>query len=97
MWGLYMKNITKAAVWTSFVCGVGLTVAHMFYFTFGKHTLTIGGLAVHSPINAGAIVMILDIILVPLVSLFTRKPDSAHVDEVFSCLDNAAEKTPETV
>lgn len=97
MWGLYMKNITKAAVWTSFVCGVGLTVAHMFYFTFGKHTLTIGGLAVHSPINAGAVVMILDIILVPLVSLFTRKPDSAHVDEVFSCMDKAAEKTPETV
>ena len=31
--------------------------------------------------------MLAGLILVPLVSLFTRKPDAALVDEAFSCYD----------
>ncbi|SDB48405.1 solute:Na+ symporter, SSS family [Ruminococcaceae bacterium FB2012] len=87
LYGLYSKKITKAAVGTCFFCGVGLTVGHMIYFTFGKHTLEIGGLAIHSAINAGAIAMILGLIIVPLVSLFTKnKPeDQKYYDEVFEC------------
>jgi SSS family solute:Na+ symporter len=38
-----------------------------------------------SPINAGAFCMIAGLVLVPLVSLFTRRPDAAHVEHVFSC------------
>ena len=30
LWGLYSKRISKAAVWSSFVVGVGLTTANMF-------------------------------------------------------------------
>ena len=62
-------------------------MGHMIYFTFGKHTLEIGGLAIHSAINAGAIAMILGLIIVPLVSLFTKnKPeDQKYYDEVFEC------------
>ena len=87
LYGLYSKKITKAAVLACFISGVGLTVAHMFYFTFGKNTLTIGGLAIHSPINAGAIAMIFGLILVPVVSLFTRnkKEDQEYYDKVFEC------------
>ena len=40
-----------------------------------------------SPINAGAFCMLAGLILVPLVSLFTRKPDASLVDEAFSCYD----------
>ena len=90
LWGLYMKNVTKAAVWTSFICGVGITVAHMFYFTIGGHTLNVAGIAVHSPINAGAFAMLFGIIIVPIVSLITKKPDEKQVAEVFSCMDNKA-------
>lgn len=86
LWGLYMKTVTKAAVWTSFICGVGITVAHMFYFTIGGHTATVAGIAVHSPINAGAFAMLFGIIIVPIVSLITKKPDEKHVEEVFSCM-----------
>ncbi len=84
LYGLYSKKITKAAVGACFVSGVGLTVAHMIYFTFGKRTLEIGGLAIHSAINAGAITMIFGLILVPIVSLFTRnKPEDQKLfDEI---------------
>ncbi len=105
LWGLYMKKVTKAAVWTSFICGVGITVAHMFYFTIGGHTMFIGGehgLAVHSPINAGAFAMLFGIVIVPVVSLLTAKPEEKHVRKVFSCIEGSkdggklskASKTP---
>ena len=35
LYGLYSKKITKPAVWTSFIVGIGLTMAHMFLFGFG--------------------------------------------------------------
>ncbi|MBR3235759.1 MAG: sodium:solute symporter [Atopobiaceae bacterium] len=59
VWGLYSNQISRAAVWASFICGVGLTTANMF----------IGFIA--SPVNCGAIAMVLSLILVPVVSLFT--------------------------
>ncbi len=75
MYGLYWKGVTKAAVWASFACGVGLTVANMF-FKF-----------IASPINAGAIAMVAGLIIVPIVSLITPKMKKEKVEEVFECLD----------
>ena len=75
MYGLYWKGVTKAAVWASFACGVGLTVANMF-FKF-----------IASPINAGAVAMIAGLIVVPVVSLITPKMKNNKVDEIFECLD----------
>lgn len=74
LYGLYMKRVSRAAVWTSFIVGVGLTVSNMF-LKF-----------ISSPINAGAIAMVLGLILVPIVSLFTKKPD-IDVDGIFTCYD----------
>ena len=91
MMGLFSKKVTKAAVWTSFVLGIGLTVTHMFLFGFGlfpelkASVVSLCPLNLASPINAGAIVMILSIIIVPLVSLFTKKPDAKQIDTVFEC------------
>ena len=59
IWGLYSARVSRAAVWASFICGVGLTTANMF----------IGFIA--SPVNCGAIAMLLSLIIVPVVSLFT--------------------------
>lgn len=59
IWGLYSSRISKGAVWASFFVGVGLTVSNMF----------IGFIA--SPINCGALAMILSLAVVPLVSLVT--------------------------
>ena len=49
-------------------------------------TLTTGftSAAAKSP-EMGVIAMAVSFVVVPLVSLMTKKPDSAHVEEVFSC------------
>ncbi|MBR3367777.1 MAG: sodium:solute symporter [Lachnospiraceae bacterium] len=75
MYGLYSKKITRASVWASYIVGVGLTVSNMF-LKFIK-----------SPINAGAAAMIAGLIIVPLVSMFTKKPSQAFVDDIFSSYD----------
>ena len=75
MYGLYSKRITVASVWTSFIIGVGLTVSNMFLKFIA------------SPINAGAIAMVLGLIAVPIVSLVTPKPKKVDVDEIFTCYD----------
>ena len=59
LWGLYSGRISKAAVWVSFIIGVGLTTSNMFLGF------------IDSPVNCGAIAMIASLIVVPIVSLFT--------------------------
>ena len=75
MYGLYWKKTTKAAVWASFACGVLITVSNLFLKFIA------------SPINAGAITMVVGLIIVPIVSLLTPKMEMKKVDEIFSCLD----------
>lgn len=75
LYGLYWKGVTKAAVWASFACGVGITVANMF-FKF-----------IESPINAGAFAMVTGLIIVPIVSLITPKMKNEEVDGIFACLE----------
>ena len=73
LYGIYWKGATKAAVWASFLCGVGITVSNMF-FRF-----------IASPINAGAIAMVAGLIVVPVVSLITPKMKKERLDEIFAC------------
>ena len=87
MYGLFSKKITKASVWASFICGVGVTIGHMFVFTIGGVKATIGGINLASPINAGAFAMILSLIIVPVISSFTKKPDEKEREKIFSCYD----------
>ena len=75
LYGLYWKGVTKAAVWASFACGVGITVSNMFL----KY--------IASPINAGAAAMITGLIVVPIVSLVTPKMKKDKVDEMFVCYE----------
>ena len=75
LYGLYWKGVTKAAVWASFVCGIGITVSNMFLNY------------INSPINAGAICMIAGLIVVPVVSLLTPKMERQKVDGIFECLE----------
>ena len=75
LYGLYWKRVSKAAVWASFAAGVGITVSNMF----------IGYIA--SPINAGAIAMIAGLIIVPIVSALSPKPDTGKVDQIIESYD----------
>lgn len=90
LYGLFSKKITKLAVWVSFASGVGITVLHMFIFTFGGRGGTFLGFSLASPINAGAFAMIFGLIIVPIVSLFTKQKDSdkEYTEKIFTeCFD----------
>ena len=84
LWGLYSKKITKSAVWASFVTGVGIMLANMAC-TFAGVTFISAYFS--SPINAGVLSMVTGLIIVPVVSLFTKKMDSRMVDDMFECYD----------
>ena len=75
MYGLYSKKITSAAVWTSYILGVGFTVVNMLFPI------------IQSPINAGAVTMVAGLIIVPIVSAITPKPDQGKVEEMFTCYE----------
>lgn len=76
LYGLYWKGVTKAGVWASFICGVGITVSNMFLKFIA------------SPINAGAVAMIAGLIVTPLVSLVTPKLENQFLGKIFMCYDN---------
>lgn len=75
LYGLYWKRVTKPAVWASFATGVGITVLNLFPATK----------FIESPINAGAIAMIVGLGVVPLVSIITPRMKKEDVDNVFEC------------
>ncbi len=92
MYGLFKKKVTKAAVWASFICGVGITVAHMLIYTMElipDAPKTLGKLSLASPVNAGAFAMLFGLIVVPVVSAVTKQSetDKEYVDQLFECYE----------
>ena len=81
LFGLYWKRATKAACWTSFLFS---TVFMLAVISPLKSVLPA---LLQSPINAGAFCMVAGLVIVPLVSLCTAKPDRALVEDAFSCYD----------
>ncbi len=78
LYSLYSKKVTKASVWVCFAFGVLFMCYNMLF----KATLP---QILQSPINCGVVAMVAGLIIVPIVSLFTKKPDNALVEEAFSC------------
>ena len=78
LYGLYSKRTTVAAVWVSYILGVGLMLLNMFFQSAFPVWL-------QSPINCGAFVMLLSLVTTPLVSAITPKIPQAHVEQVFAC------------
>ena len=80
LYSLYWKRTTKAACWVSFIFGSGLMIANMLVRSAFPVIL-------QSPINCGAFAMIAGLVIVPVVSLFTKKPDQKLLDETFACYE----------
>ena len=78
MYGLYWKKTTKASVWASFIFGAGIMILNMV----AKSAFPV---MLQSPINCGVIAMIGGLILVPVVSFITPKPQNALVEDIFAC------------
>lgn len=71
LYGLYWKRTTTASVWVCFAFALLLICSNM---VFGF---------INSPINAGALAMVAGLVIVPVVSLVTPKPDKAEMDVLF--------------
>ena len=72
LWGLYWGRVSRAAVWASFIVGVGLTTGNMILTLLGMPLI-------ESSVNCGALAMVLSLVIVPVVSLVT-KPVPFEVD-----------------
>ena len=89
LYGLYWKGVTKAGVLASFVFGVGLELVQLVY-TLG--IIDLSGIPVISfvftnSLYSGVFAMVGGLVLVPVVSLLTRKNKLQNIDAMFSCYD----------
>ena len=89
LYGLYWKKATKVSVWCCFLFGSGLMTANMLMRSAFPVIL-------QSPINAGAFAMLAGLIIVPVVSLFTKAPEQKLVDDAFACYNKLME-VPQSV
>ena len=80
LYGLYWKKTTAAGCWASFLFSTVVMLANVVVKPMFPAIL-------QSPINAGAFCMIAGLIIVPVVSAFTKKPDRKHLEDVFSCYE----------
>ena len=80
LYGLYWKKTTKAACWVSFLFGSVIMILNMLMRASFPVLL-------QSPINCGAFAMLAGLILVPVVSYITPKPDRELVENAFACYD----------
>ncbi len=94
LYGLYWKGVTKASVACCFVWGCGIAITQLVVTLGGIDTAKWGsffGYIFKSSINSGVVAMVGGLIIVPIVSLFTRKPDAAAVNEMFGSFEEKVE------
>ena len=89
LYSLYSKKVTKASCWVCFLFSSVLMVANIF---FGSHFPAI----MQSPINCGAIAMLAGLVIVPVVSLITPKPDKDLVENAFACYEKETKVAQKT-
>ena len=89
LYSLYLKNVTAASCWASFLFACGLMTANIFFRPAFPAIL-------QSPINSGVVAMLAGLVLVPLVSLFTAKPEENLTRHAFSCYEEKILVTKKT-
>jgi Na+/proline symporter len=83
IWGLFSKKFTKVGAYAGMLAGL---------LTIGIPTLVISltsgfsAAATRSP-EMGVAAMAVSLIVVPVVSAFTKQKDSERVEEIFSCYE----------
>lgn len=93
LYGLFWKKVTRPAVWASFATGLGITLSE-FVLTSVAHIRFANPVLAYffnSPINAGMLAMLVGLVVVPLVSLLTKKAVPEGVDGMFSCYNRVVE------
>lgn len=94
LYGLYWKGITKASCVVCFIWGCAISVLQL--------VITLGGIDISgwgpflsyifaSSIRSGVIAMVGGLIIVPIVSIITKRQDAKEVDAMFACYDEKVE------
>ncbi len=98
LYGLYWKKTTKAAVVCSFIFGVGLELVQLCvslgWFDVSGSALL--GFVFKNSLYSGSIAMLGGLVIVPVISLITPKPNKELVDGCFSCYEQKAEEITNT-
>src|SRR5665647_1365706 len=92
VYGLFWKGVTKAGVWAGFITGVGITLTGLILFLSPAFKLApqfYRDLII--PPNVGAAAMLISLIVVPVVSIISKKMDKSYVNNVFTCLEDTKE------
>lgn len=84
LYGLYFKKTSKAAVAVSFILGVSIMIADLICNFTGNIFISP---FFTSPINAGVLAMVINLVLVPVISLIFPNKDKEGVEQIFSCFD----------
>ena len=80
LYGLYWKKASRLSVWCCFIFSTSVMILNIFFRSLFPAIL-------QSPINAGAFCMLAGLIIVPLVSLISKPPQKACVENCFSCYE----------
>ena len=88
LYGLYWKKTTRAAIWTSFGFGVGVTLIQLLK-SLGVIALSgdVLGFIFKTSLHSGVFAMIGGLIIVPVISLLTQKTKPQDVDNKFTGYD----------
>lgn len=94
MYGLYWKGITKASCVVCYVWGCGIAVFQLIITLCGIDVSGWGPFLSYifaSSVRSGVIAMVGGLIIVPIVSLFTKKQDAKELEEMFHCYEEKVE------
>ncbi len=86
LYGLYWKGVTKTACAVNFLFSTAVMLANILAPQIFPTLL-------RSPINCGAFCMLFGLVLVPVVSVFTKKAAPEDLEAIFSCYDRTVTVT----
>lgn len=96
LYGLYWKGVTKTATAVCFIWGCGISVLQLI-ITLGNVNISGWGTVLQyifqTSVNSGVIAMVGGLIIVPVLSLITKKQNENELNELFRCYEEKSETT----
>ncbi|MCQ2572658.1 MAG: sodium:solute symporter [Treponema sp.] len=87
---LYWKGVTKTSTVVCFIWGTGLAITQFVFSMAGVNVASFPpffALMFKTSIHSGSFAMIGGLIIVPLVSLISKKMNKEKLDEIFNCYE----------
>ena len=90
LYGLHVKRISRAAVWTCFAWGVGLEIIQLLISlkVFSAADIPVLSFVFRNSLFSGVFAMVGGLVLVPIVSAFTGSTVPTDTEETFSCYND---------